>query len=104
MPFKLVSKLMILNLVSYGIFSLNAFLPSKPGAGLLDTKVPGQLVLGSVVDYKKLCYLWLVEYVQVHQEYEPCNTIYIDGNVGVIALGPQYMYQGGFFFEIVDHT
>ena len=54
-----------------------------------------------MVDYKKLCYLWLVEYVQVHQEYEPRNTIYIDGNVGVISLGPQYMSQGGFFFEIL---
>ena len=31
---------------------------------------------------------------------DPRNTIDIDGNVGMIALGPQYNNQGGYFIDI----
>ena len=57
MPFKLVSKLMIVNIVACVIFYINAFLPSAPGSGLPDTKFPRQLFLGNVVNYKKVCLL-----------------------------------------------
>ena len=62
---------------------------------------PGQLIFGNTVDYKNVCRLQPGEYVQVHQEDEPLNTIDINRTVGEIALGPQYNLQGGYFFEIL---
>ena len=90
--------IMIVNLVASAIFWLNAFPPSTRGAGLSYTKGPGQLILVNTVDYKKFCRLQPGEYFQVHQGYEPRNTIAIDRTVGEIALGPQYNLQGGYFF------
>ena len=80
-------------------FWLNKFIPSTPGSGMSDTKVPGQLILGNTVDYKKFCCLQSGEYVQLHQEDETRNTIDIDRIVGAIALGPQYNLQGGYFLR-----
>ena len=62
-----------------------------------DTKVPRQLILGNTVNYKKVFRLQPGEYVQVHSEDEPQNTISIKWTVGAIALGPQYNLQGGYF-------
>ena len=90
---------MIVHLFAYAIFCLNTFPPSTSGARLSDTKVTGQLILGNTADYKKFCRLQLGEYVQVHQQNEPRNTITIDRTVGAIALGTQYNLQRGFFFE-----
>ena len=90
---------MIVHLVASAIFWLNAFPSSKPVAGLSNTKVPGQLILGNTVDYKKVCRLQPGEHVQVHQEDEPQNTIAIDRTVGAIALGPQYNLQRGYFLR-----
>ena len=67
MPFKRISNLIIVHLVASFIFWINAFPPSTPGAGLSDTKGPGQLILGNTVDYKKVCRIYPGEYVQVHQ-------------------------------------
>ena len=53
MLFKRISKLMIVHLVASAIFWVNAFPPSTPGAGLSDTKGPGQLIIGKTVDYKR---------------------------------------------------
>ena len=66
MPFKRISKLMIVHLVASYIFWLNVFPPSTPGAALSDTKGPRQLILGNTVGYKKVFRLHPVEYVQVH--------------------------------------
>ena len=66
-----------------------------------DMKGPRQLVLGTVVGYKKFCLLHTGEYVQVHQEDEPCNTVYIYQTVNAIVLGPQYNLQGGHLFWIL---
>ena len=90
---------MIVHLVASAIFCLNAFPPSIPGAGLSDTKGPGQLILGNTVNYKKVFRLRPGEYVQVHQEDESRNKIDIDRTVNAIARGPQYNLQGGYFFE-----
>ena len=97
MPFKQISKIMIVHLVASAVLWLDAFPPSTPGAGLSDTKGPGQLILGNTVNYKKVFRLQPGKYVQVHQEDELQNTIAIDRTVGAIALGPQYNLQGGFF-------
>ena len=43
---------MIVNLVASAIFWLDALPPSTPGIGMQDTKGHGQLVLGTMVDYK----------------------------------------------------
>ena len=59
MHFKRISKLMIIHIVATAIFWLNIFPPLKPGAGMSNTKVPIQLVPGTVVDFKKFCRLQL---------------------------------------------
>ena len=88
---------MIVNPFASAIFWLNVFPPSTPGAGLSETKVPRQIILGNTINKKKVCRLQPGEYVQVHQEDEPQNTIAINQTVGAIALGPQYNLQGGYF-------
>ena len=90
---------MIVHLVASAIFWLNEFSLSTPGAGISDTKGPGQLILGYTVDSKKIFYLKPGEYVQVHQEDQPPNKIDIDQTAGTIALGPEYTLQGGYFYE-----
>ena len=52
-----------------------------------------------MIDYKTNFCLQSGEYVQVHQEYEPCNMIYIERTVGAIVLGPQYNLQGGYILR-----
>ena len=85
---------MIVHLFDSAIFWINYFPPPKPDSGLSNTIGPGQLVLGTVVDYGKVCLLPLGKYVQVQQEDEPRNTIFIDLTVRAIVLGPQYNLQG----------
>ena len=75
MPLMRISKLIIVHIVATAIFWFNSFPPYKPGMGLYHTKGPGQLVLGTVVDYEKVFHLQPGKYVQVHQEDEPRNTI-----------------------------
>ena len=67
MSFKRISKWMIMNIVPTDIFWLDAFLPSKNGAGLSNTKGPGKLVLGNVMEHKKVLHLHIGEYVPVYQ-------------------------------------
>ena len=57
MPFKRISKLMIVHPVASAIFWINTFPSSTPGAGLSNTKGPGKLILVNTVDYKKVCRL-----------------------------------------------
>ena len=97
MPFKLIYKLMIINLVVTSIFCLNAFPLSKPGIVLSNAKGPGKLVLGTVVEYKNFWRLQLSEYVQVNQEDRPQNIIDIYQKVWEIVLGPQYNLREGIF-------
>ena len=92
---------MIVHHVASTIFWLNEFPPSPHGARLSDKKGPGQLILGNAFDYKKVCCLQPGEYVQVHQEDEPRNTIDIYRTVGAIVIGPQYNLQGDYFFDIL---
>ena len=99
MPFKHTFKIIIVHIVDSAIFWINTFPLSTTGAGLSDTKGPGQLILGTTVVYKKVCRIHLGEYTKVHQEDEPCNTIDINRTVGEIALGPQHNLQGGYFLE-----
>ena len=49
---------------------------------------PGQIVLETVVDYKKFFRLQPGEYVQVNKEDEARKTIDIDQTVGAIVLIP----------------
>ena len=88
---------MIVHLVATAIFWLNYFRPSKPGTGLSNTKVPRQLVIRTVVDYKKILCIHPGEYVQVHQENEPRNKIGIDRTVREIVLGPNTTHRGAIF-------
>ena len=90
-----------MHLVSYAIFWINEPPPSKPGAGLSDTKFLGKLVLGTVVNYRKVCRLHPGEYVQLNQEDEPLSTIEVDRDVGVIILGPQNNLEGDYLFDIL---
>ena len=88
MPYKLIYNLIILHPVASVIFWINEFPPSTPGTGLSNKKGPGKFSLGNMVDYKKI-HPQPGEYVQVHQEDEPLNTISIDQTVDAIVLGPQ---------------
>ena len=88
MPFRQISKLMIIHIVTISIYWINDFPLLKPGAGLSNTKGPGQLFLETVVDYKKFFRLQPGEYVQVNKEDEARNTIDIDQTVGAIVLIP----------------
>ena len=99
MPLKLIFKSMIIHLVVNAIFWINVFPPSKSGAGLSNNKRHGQLFLITVVDHKNLFCLQPGEYDQVHQDYEPENTIDVDQKVGAIILGPKYNLQNGYFFK-----
>ena len=92
---------MMVHLVTTAIFWLNYSPPSKPGAGLYNTKIPGNFFLRTIVDYNNFCRLQPGEYVQIHQEYEPWNTIAIDQTVIAIILEPQYNLQGGFFKRLL---
>ena len=98
-PLKRISNLTKVHLVASATFCLNKIPPSTPGAGLSDTKVPGNVILGNTIDNKKFYCLQLEEYVQVHQEDEPKNTIAINRTVGAISLRSQYNLQGGNFLE-----
>ena len=82
-------------MVASAIFLINTFPPSKPGAGMSNKKGPGQIVLGTVVNYKKVYLLHPGKYVHLHQEDESWNTTDIDQTVRAIFLGPQYNLQGG---------
>ena len=64
-------------------------------------KVPTQPVLGNMADYKMWCRLQPGEYLQVHQDDEPQNTIAINRSVDTIVIKPQYKFQGGYFFDII---
>ena len=77
-------------------FLLDDFPPTKPGAGLSNTKGSGKLAPGTSVYYKFFCLLHTGEYIQVYQEDGPRNTIDVDLTVREIVLGPQYNLQGGF--------
>ena len=85
------------HLFSTDIFWINYFPLSKPGAGLSNTKIPVQLVLGTVVDYKKVFRLHPGGYVYLYQEDESCNTIDLDQTFGSIFLVPQYNLRGVYF-------
>ena len=61
-------------------------------------KVPDNLSLEIWLTKNNFC-LQLGEYVQVHQEDEPRNTISINRTVGAIDLGPQYNLWGGYFLR-----
>ena len=79
---------MIVHIFVSTIFWLNAFILSKTGTGLSNTKRPGQLALGTGVDYKKVFCPQIDKYVQVNQEYSPHNTIDNDQTARAIVLGP----------------
>ena len=86
MPFKLISKLMIVHLVATALFWINYFPLQKPRAVLSNTKGSINLFIVTVVEYKKFFQLQLVKYVQVRQEDEPRNTMDIDQIVREIFL------------------
>ena len=88
MTFKRIFKLMIVHLVASTIFWIDAHPSSAPDTVPPDIKVPGQLLLRTVVKYKKVFRLYPGEYVQVHQEDEPRNMIDINQTVRAIFLGP----------------
>ena len=72
---------MIVNILSNTILWLNYFPPSKPGTVFSNTKVPVKLVLGTVMEYKKIFHLQPVKYVQLHPENEPQSKIDMDQTV-----------------------
>ena len=66
MPFTRILKLMVVHLVATAIFWTNAFTPSKHATGLYSTKYPRKLVLGTILQYKKVLRLYLGKYFQLN--------------------------------------
>ena len=80
---------MIFHPVTTITFWFNDFPQSKYGMEKSDTKFPVQILLGTIVDYKKVWCLHPGEYFQVHQEGETHNTTDNDWTFKEIILGIQ---------------
>ena len=72
LPFKCIPKLMVIELNAYIAHYLNAF-PSK--GGVSQTMSPAEIVTGLSIDCNKHCRLEFGQYVQVHEESTPRNSM-----------------------------
>jgi len=94
LPYQVNPKVMITNLVSYVVGWLNNF-PVK--GGVSKTLSPRALITGVQLDHNKHCKLEFGEYVQVHEENNPTNSMQPRAT-GAIALGSTYNLQTGYKF------
>ena len=84
LPFKVIPLIMLVEMVYFCIFWLNAF-PPKSGVSTLHG--PRKIVTGQQLDFKKHCMLPFGAYVQTHEEPTPSNTQEAR-TIGAIAMGP----------------
>ena len=100
MPLKQVSKIMIVHIFASVIFCINEPPPINNWCRTVRHKRPRKTCPWNCVQLQEILHLQSGKYVQVHQEYEPRNTIDIDQTVGAIILGPQFNIRGGYFFGV----
>ena len=85
---------MVIELNNYIAHYLNAF-PAKGGVSM--NQPPGTIVTGISINCKKHCRLEFGQYVQVHEENTPRNSMQARSS-GAIALGPDHGQSGGYYF------
>jgi hypothetical protein len=93
LPFKSISKRMLIELIYNCTFWLNSF----PNAlGISTTISPRTIITGyKKIDYNKHCRLEYVEYVHTHEEHD--NSL-ASRTVGALAMRPTGNFQGSFVF------
>jgi Reverse transcriptase (RNA-dependent DNA polymerase)/Zinc knuckle len=92
LPFKKIPKRMIIEMIFYVVFWLNA-LPALNGVS--STISPRGIVIGSSIDFVKHVRLEFGSYVQVHEDHDNSMT---PRTTGAIALRPTGNVQGGYYF------
>ena len=91
LPYTTMPSLMVVHLVMYVYFWLNAF---PPKYGISDKVAPGEFLGGRVIDFKKHCRSGFGSYVQTHEENFPRNSMQ-SRTLGAITLGPDTSGRGG---------
>ena len=94
LPFDRIPLLMMKQLVYYVIAWINNF---PPKGGISKFISPRTLITGVNIDYNKHCKLEYGQYVQVHEENNPTNSMHPRAT-GAIALGSTYNLQTGYKF------
>ena len=89
-----IPKIMMRELVYYVVAWLNNF---PPKGGVSKTISPRQMFTGEKIDFNKHCKLQFGEYVQVHEENLPTNSM-TPRATGAIALGSNYNLKAGYKF------
>jgi Reverse transcriptase (RNA-dependent DNA polymerase) len=97
LPFKHITMLMLIRLVSYCVLWLNLV---HPDMVTLCGMSPRTFVTGLALDYKHHCQLEFGAYAQVSCETD--NTMQTR-SVGAICLGPTGNQQGGYFFMNLEN-
>jgi hypothetical protein len=90
LPFQAIPGQIIIELVYYAAFWLNAFPPSS---GVYSTYSPQTIMTGTALDFVKHCKLPFGAYAEAHEEYPRTNTM-AQRTRGVICLGPMGNFQG----------
>ena len=94
LPYKCMPKIMVVELVKFSVFWLNAF-PAK--GGVSTTLSPRTLLTGMGIDFATHCRLSFGSYVQTHEENFRTNGQQAR-TLGAITLGPDNSSQGGYNF------
>jgi hypothetical protein len=89
-PFKAIPGKIIIELVYYSAFWLNAF-PRSSGVSAFYS--PRTIMTGMALDFAKHCKLPFGAYAEAHEEYPQTNTM-APHTRGVICLGPTCTFQG----------
>jgi hypothetical protein len=92
LPFKAIPGGIIIELVYYAAFWLNAFHPSS---GVSASYSPRMIMTGMALDFAKHCKLPFGAYAEAHAEYPQTNTM-AQRTRGVICLGPTGNFQGSY--------
>ena len=94
LPFKMIPKIMITEMIYNCVLWISAFLPE---GGVPDTISPRTLLTGLKFDYNCHCKLALGAYAQVYEENLSTNSQQ-SRTLGAICLGPSGNLQGGYKF------
>jgi len=94
LPYKKIPQLMLVELIYHVVLWLNAF-PMK--SGVSTTLSPREIVYRHKLDFSKHCRAQFGEYVEVHEEPNPTNSMATRG-MPAIVLGPTGNQQGTYKF------
>jgi hypothetical protein len=92
LPCQAIHVRIIIELVYYAAFWLNAFPPSS---GVSSTYSPRTIMTGNALEFAKHCKLPFGAYAEAHEEYPQTNTM-AQRTRSVICLGPTGNFQGSY--------